>query len=193
MTSVVVERSRPPKQGRPRSSSSDDRSIAGVPGRHVDPALGLLGPFVQVHAPEGVLSTRQGDRLLSLARQIVGLDREAEARVGLTPDFWIGPVVVLIGRGDVSEPAVILQNAFQLLDGIVVVLEADGVAVVAGGGDLEQQRLAPGARGSLQHVDDVAGLVGMQLVDDRAVHVQAVHRAGIGGERHEARGAAVRH
>ena len=65
------------------------------------------------------------------------------------------------------------------------------VAVVAGGGDLEQQRLAAGAGRGLQHVDHVAGPVGVQLVDDRAMHVQAVHGAGVGGERHEARGAGL--
>ena len=65
-----------------------DRTVAGIPGGEVDPALGLLGPLVEVHAPEGVLGAGQGDRLLGLARQVVLLDREAEARVGLAPDFW---------------------------------------------------------------------------------------------------------
>ena len=111
--------------------------------------------------------------------------------LALRQTLRIGPVITLVGRGDEGEPAVVLQRAFQQLDRIVVVLEADGVAVVAGGGDLEQQRLAAGAGGGLQHIDDVAGLVGMQLVDDRAMHVQAVHGAGIGGERHEARGAGL--
>ena len=123
--SVVAERSRPPKHGRPRSVLEVDRTIAGIPGGKVDPALGLLGPLVQVHAPEGVLGTGQGDRLLGLAGEIVLLDREAEARVGLAPDLRIGPVVVLVGGGDEGEPAVVLQGAFQQLDRIVVVLEAD--------------------------------------------------------------------
>ena len=65
------------------------------------------------------------------------------------------------------------------------------VAVVAGGGDLEQQRLPPGAGRGLEHVDHVAGPVGVQLVDDRAVDVEAVHGAGVGGQRHEARGAGL--
>ena len=69
-----------------------------------------------------------------------------------------------------------------------MVLEADAVAVVAGGGDLEQQRLAPRAGRGLEHVDHAAGLVGVELVDDRAVHVEAVHGAAVGGQRHEARG-----
>ena len=103
----------------------------------------------------------------------------------------IGPVVVLVGRGDEGEPAVVLQDAFQHLDRVVVVLEADRVAVVAGGGDLEQERLAAGAGRGLEHVDHVAGPVGVQLVDDRAMDVQAVHGAGIGGQRHEARGAGL--
>ena len=103
----------------------------------------------------------------------------------------IGPVVVLVGRGDEREPAVVLKDAFEHLDRVVLVLEADRVAVVAGGGDLEQERLAAGAGRGLQHIDHVAGLMGVQLVDDRAVHVQAVHGAGVGGQRHEARGAGL--
>ena len=70
-----------------------------------------------------------------------------------------------------------------------MLLEADAVAVIAGSGDLEQQRLAASAGRGLQHVDHVARAVGVQLVDDRAVHIEAVHRAAVGGQRHEAGGA----
>jgi hypothetical protein len=70
---------------------------AGIPGREIDPALGLLGPFIEVHAPEGILRSGQSDRFLRLARQIVLLHRETEARVGLAPDLRVGPVVTLIG------------------------------------------------------------------------------------------------
>ena len=166
-----------------------DRSITGVPCCHVDPALGLLGPLVQVHAPERVLRAGQRDRLLGLARQVILLDREAEVRIGLAPHRWIGPVVALVGGGDEGKPAVVLKDVLQHFDAVVVVLEADAVPVIAGSGDLEQQRLAPGAGRGLEHVDHVAGPVRVQLVDDRAVHVQAIHRAGVGGQRHEARGA----
>jgi hypothetical protein len=37
-----------------------DRTGTGIPGGDVDPALGLLGPLVQVHASEGVLRAGQG-------------------------------------------------------------------------------------------------------------------------------------
>jgi type I restriction enzyme, R subunit len=168
-----------------------DRTGTGVPCGEVDPALGLLGPFVEVHAPEGILGAGQRDRFLGLAREIVLLDREAEVRVGLAPHLWIGPVVVLVGGRDEGEPAVVRDRAFQDLDRVVLVLEADRVAVVAGGGDLEQQRLAAGAGRGLQHIDHVAGLMGVQLVDDRPMHVQAVHGAGVGGQRHKARGAGL--
>jgi hypothetical protein len=114
-----------------------------------------------MHPAEGILGTGQGDRLLRLASQVVRLDREAEARVGLAPDFRVGPVVVLIGRRDEGEPAVVGKDAFQQLDRVVVVLEADGVAVVTSGGDFEQDWLAPGAGGGLQHVDHVARLMGV--------------------------------
>ena len=87
-----------------------DRAIAGVPGGDVDPALGLLGPLVQVHAPEGVLGAGQSYGLLGLARQIVLLDRETEARVGLAPDLRVGPVITFVGGGDEGEPAVVLAG-----------------------------------------------------------------------------------
>ena len=141
-----------------------------------------------MHAPERVLGAGQRDRLLGLARQVVLLDREPEVRIRLAPDRRISPVVALLGGSDEREPAVVGQRAVEHLDRIVVVLEADAVAVVAGGGDLEQQRLAAGAGRGLQHIDHVARAVGVQLVDDRAVDVEAVHRAGVGGQRHEARG-----
>ena len=92
-----------------------DRTITGVPGRHVDPALGLLGPFVQMHAPKRVLGAGQGDRLLGLAREVVFLDREPEVRIGLAPDRGIGPVVVLVRCGDEGKPAVVLKDALRAL------------------------------------------------------------------------------
>ena len=191
MTSVVVDRSRPPKQVFPRKCFEVDRTATGIPGRHVDPALGLLGPFVQVHASEGILGAGQGDRFLGLAREVVLFHRKTEARVRLAPDFWIGPVVVFVGGSDEGEPAIVLQGALQQLDGVIMMLVADAMAVVAGGGDLEQERLPSGAGGGLQHVDHVAGLMGVQLVDDGTMHVQAIHGAGFRGERHEARGAGL--
>jgi hypothetical protein len=62
----------------------------------------------------------------------------------------------------------------------VTVAVADAVPIVAGGGDLEQQRLAAGASCGLQHIDHMAGFMSMQLVDDRTMDVEAVHGAGIG-------------
>jgi hypothetical protein len=137
--------------------------------------------LVQVHAPEGVLGAGERDCFFGLARQVILLDREAEVWVGLAPDLPVGPVVVLVGASDEGEPAVIGHRAFEHLDRVVLVLVADAMAVIAGGGDLEQQRLAAGAGRSLEHVDHVAGLVGVQLVDDRAVDVQAAHGAAVGG------------
>ena len=46
------------------------------------------------------------------------------------------------GASDEGEPAVVRHRAFQHLDRVVLMLVADAVAVIAGGGDLEQQRLA---------------------------------------------------
>jgi hypothetical protein len=101
--------------GPPAQQLELDRSSTGVPRRHVDPALGLIGPFVQVHAPERVLGARQCDCVLGLALQVVRLDREPEVGVGLAPDRGISPVVALVGSGDEAKPAVVLKDAFSTL------------------------------------------------------------------------------
>jgi hypothetical protein len=63
----------------------------GRPSIDPDPALGLLGPFVQMHVPERVLSAGQRDRLVGLAGEVVLLDREPEVGVGLAADLRVGP------------------------------------------------------------------------------------------------------
>jgi hypothetical protein len=72
----------PAEAGPPAQSLEIDRASAGVPGRHFDPALGLLGPLVQVHAPEGILSTGQRDGDAMLAR----LQALSDEHFGYGPD-----------------------------------------------------------------------------------------------------------
>jgi hypothetical protein len=69
-----------------------DRTGAGIPGGEVDPALGLLGPLVEVQAPEGVLGAGERDRLFGLAREVVRPDR---ARGSGWPcgDLRVGPAL----------------------------------------------------------------------------------------------------
>ena len=191
MTSVVAERSRPPKQGRPRSCS---RSTGAAQASQA--ARSIQRSACSVHSlrcmrRKAFWAPGSAIAFSALRARSSALTESPKLGLALRHTSGIGPVVVLVGGGDEGEPAVVLQDAFQHLDRVVVVLEADRVAVVAGGGDLEQQRLAAGAGRGLEHIDHVAGLVRVQLVDDRAMHVQAVHGAGIGGQRHEARGAGL--
>jgi hypothetical protein len=67
-----------------------DRSGAGVPDSEVDPAFGLLGPLVEVHAPEGVLGAGQGDRLLGLRARSSSLTKRPKLGFALRQTF--GPV-----------------------------------------------------------------------------------------------------
>jgi hypothetical protein len=60
----------PAEAGPPAQLLETDRTIAGIAGRKVDPALGLLGLLVEVHAAERVLRAGQGGRLVGLAGEI---------------------------------------------------------------------------------------------------------------------------
>ena len=55
-----------------------------------------------------------------LAFQVVELDRDAEIGVGLRPGHRIVPAVVLVDGGDEREHAVVLEDAFEHLDRVVV-------------------------------------------------------------------------
>ena len=84
------------------------RQSAFLPGSHVQPARDLFGPFIQSQPPDGILLRRHFFRLVDLALEIVNVDGNAKARIGLHPDFWIGPVVALVDGGDIAKP-VLLQ------------------------------------------------------------------------------------
>src|SRR5690606_35013248 len=107
--------------------------------------------------PDGVLLRRHFPSLVDLALQILDLDGDAEARIGLDPNFRIRPVVALVDRRDVGKPAVgrlRWQCAFERLDRELMMLAADGMAIIAGGGDLEDQWLAPRTGRGVEFLDD---------------------------------------
>jgi hypothetical protein len=61
-----------------------DRTGAGVPGGKVDPALGLLGRFVEVHAPAGVLGAGTANAFLAL-REIILITETPKFGLARTP------------------------------------------------------------------------------------------------------------
>jgi hypothetical protein len=86
------------------------------------------------------------------------------------------------------KKSIVFDHAFQHLFGILVELEAERLAIKAGGRDREHQRLPARAGAGLDHIPRVACLVRVHLVDDRAMHVQAVERIRIRAQRLELRG-----
>ena len=61
-----------------------------------------------------------------------------------------------------------------------MVLPADCLPVEPRRRDLENQRLAPRPCRRVQRVHHPAVFVGVQLIDDCPVHIQPVHRVGVG-------------
>ena len=60
---------------------------------------------------------------------------------------------------------------------------ADGVRIVPSGRDQEVERLHSGVTGALGHnIKELSVGLGVQLVKDHAVDVEAVLRVGLGGE-----------
>ena len=158
------------------------------PDLHVEPTGDLFGPFVEPQAPDGVLLRRHLARLVDLALQIVDLHRHPEARVGLPPDSRVGPVITRVDGGDEGKPRIrrlVGQRPLQRLHRELVMLAAHRVAVMPGGGDLEDQRLASRARRRVELLDDLGSGMLMHLVHGGEVDVQPVHLAGIGRERAE--------
>src|ERR1700722_8431483 len=68
-----------------------DRIGAVRPDGHVNPARNLFRPFVEAQSPDGVLLRRHFTRFFDLAFQILNLDGNAEARIGLDPYIWVSP------------------------------------------------------------------------------------------------------
>ena len=74
-----------------------DRTIAGVPGGKVEPALGLLGPHVHAQAPEGVLGAGQAMACSALLARSAGLTLRPKLGLALRQTLRLGRVVVLVG------------------------------------------------------------------------------------------------
>ena len=139
--------------------------------------------MVEPKLPEGVLLAGVLLRRLAGGLHLVDADRDAERGVRLLPHLRVSPVVRRVRavddriEGRVGLPAV--EDVLRLL----VHLVADGVRVVPGGRDQEVERLRPRVSRALGHdVEELPVRLGVQLVEDHAVDVEAVLGVGLGGE-----------
>ena len=182
--SIFEERSRPTMQSRPRRSSSTRRAEShrvGALEREADarvplvdrhPSHVLLRPLVEPEAQKGV---ERGRLVLRLAREVahvVELHGDEQVRIGLCPVPLVFPIVVLVEAGDVREEGVVLDDPLEHALAVFVLLPADGLAIESRSRDRVHQALPARAHRRLEDVPDVAGLVLVQLVDDRGARIE---------------------
>ena len=159
------------------------REVAGVPFVHRHPADGLLHPLVEAELPEGVLLAGVLLRALAGRLDLVDADRDAEARVRFLPDLRVRPVLGLVRSEDDRVEGRIVLPAVHDVQCLLMLLVADGVRVVPGGGDEEEQGLHPRVAGSFGHdVEELAVRLRVKLVEDDAVRVEPVLVRDIRGQ-----------
>ncbi len=163
--------------------------FAFFPLQHVHPGRLRRNPDIHVFGEKVNAGGHLLFGLLRQATQIVPALADAEARIRLLPDRFIKRVVAFVQGVDDGKEGIVLNRSFhiavetaQYLDGIIAQLIADAFFIKAGGGNAEQQRLQARTGCCLQHVPDVTGFMGVQLVDNAAVDVQAVQVVRVAGK-----------
>ncbi|MNS33735.1 hypothetical protein D3C72_658520 [compost metagenome] len=159
-----------------------------VPRTHVHPGRIRIDPDVEALGEKVSNRARHRRGLTTGHLHVVDQHRDAQVRIGLDPHRRIGPIVDIVEREDDREEGLVLHHAIEDLGRVRALLIADAGAVSTGGGDHPQQRLVACAGRRVDHVEHIARLVRVQLVDDAAVDVQAVQRAALGGQRQELAG-----
>jgi hypothetical protein len=120
-------------------------------------------------------------------REVLPRRGDPEPGVGLAPRGLRERIVVRVGRPHHPVHRGVAQGAAgQLLD-VLTSPRVDGraAAVVGGDDDDDDQRLAAGAGAGLDRLDQVRGLVDVQLVDHRAMDVRPVQQLGDLGHHRE--------
>jgi hypothetical protein len=164
-----------------------------------------LGPNAEVQALDARLQPGPVERFLHDAAQILERDRDAEARVRLDPDGFVGPVIARraavvrlrragiparlagIELADIREPPLVGDDLLEHLDRIIVVLPADRRLVVPGVREFEEQRVEYALEPEAHLVDDDGGRVLVELVDQCEIRALVVERTTLSGERPEER------
>ncbi len=170
--------------GAPIEQADVERTATRPPLVRVNEVLRRACPDVQPLGQEGGQSAGQLLRLARLLAQVVQVDRDAQVRVGLDPIRFVPLVVALVKREDDPQMAVILDHTVQHLRRVLAPLVAERRLVEAGRRNAEHERLCSRARARLQHIPDLRRPVRVQLVDNRTMYVQPVHRVGVTPQRH---------
>ncbi len=115
------------------------------------------------------------------------LHRLAPGRIGFDPGRLLPGIVLRVDRVDQGEQPLVGLRALEHPDRVIPELLADAGVIAGRGRDREQQRVAPLAHRGQQHVVDLTGLMGRNLVANRDLHVEPVQRLGVGADRPELR------
>ena len=155
----------------------EKRARAGVPLFGGDQAALLFGPDVERQAFEGVLISDYRPGLFGFFGDGVEADGDADIWVGFFPTLRGGPVVAFVNGVDHRPERVVHVDAVEDLLAVLVHLESDGLAVVACGGQHDEERLfARLARAPERIVQEAVGL-DVMLVEYNGMGVQSVrHR-----------------
>ena len=157
--------------------------LARVPLFHRHPTDRLLHPLVKPQLAEGVLLGGVLPRGLEGRLHLVWLDGDAQGRVGLPPHLGVGPVVLRLRPVDDGVERRVGLPPLEYVLGLLVRLVADAVDVGPGRGDQEVERLRSRVAAALRHdVEELPVGLGVQLVEDDPVDVEAVLRVSLGGQ-----------
>ena len=133
--------------------------------------------------------------LHGVAHDVRRADGHAVVGVGLlvclcTCKIDLAGLLIPISAAQEDEQAVILGHAVEDLPGIGDLLRAEGCAIVAGGGDTDDQFVGVGLGGFFEDVVVLGGFVGVHLVSDDDVAAQGVLCVRVGCQGIQADGSA---
>ena len=139
-----------------------------------DPRGLRRGPYVQVQPEERVEIAGYVLGFLHFLLEVLLAADAAVARVCLLPSRLLRPVVVGVGAVQHRQKRLVHQRTGLHLPGVLVHLPADAVAVVARGGEGDDERLGPRSGRRDQYVPQVAVGLGVELVEDDRVAIEPV-------------------
>nr|DAV87625.1 MAG TPA: hypothetical protein [Caudoviricetes sp.] len=156
---------------------------AGVPFVHRHPADSLFDPLVQTKLTEGVFLAGVLLCRFTGGLDLVDADRNAERGVCLFPHLRVSPILVLGCAIDDRIKSRVMLAAVKNVQCLLVCLIADGLRIRSGCGDQKVERLHSCIAGAFGHnIKQLSVRLGVQLIKDNAVGVEAVLVGNIGGQ-----------
>ena len=160
-----------------------DDTTAIAPLVHGHPANRLLHPLIEAQLPEHVFVRRCFQGFTVSVAHLVDGNRVIQGRIGAIPVLLIRPVRLIRQAEQHGIKTRIIFAAFEDIEGLLVYLPADAVAVGARCCKEEPQRLLSGVAGALRHdIVQRACWLGVQLIKDAGGHVQAVLGCNLTGQ-----------